>query len=80
MLLRYLILFAFTYLVYRMFRSASGKPPKQPGMAGTPAGEDMVRDPNCNVYIPYDSAIKTVIKGETVYFCSKECEKEYRKK
>lgn len=63
-----------------MFRSASVKPPKKPDRARTPAGEDVVRDPNCNIYIPYDSTIKTVIKGETIYFCSKECEKEYRNK
>ena len=43
-------------------------------------GEEMVCDPHCGVYIPLGSALKRRVRGKTVYFCSKECEEEYRKK
>lgn len=77
---RYLIIFAFVYFVYRIFRSVILGTPKKPDMARTQEGEDMVRDPNCNTYISLKSAIVGNIKGKSYYFCSKECEKEYRDK
>ena len=42
-------------------------------------GEEMVRDPRCGVYIPVGSALKRRIKGDTVYFCSRECADAYGK-
>ena len=42
-------------------------------------GEEMVRDPQCGVYVPVSSALKKKIKGEEVYFCSRECGEEYGK-
>jgi YHS domain-containing protein len=50
--------------------------PRRPDSSGE--GEEMVRDPRCGVYVPVSSAMKKRIKGETVYFCSKECEEGYR--
>ena len=79
-MLRYLIIFAFVYFVYRIFRSLIVNSPKKPDLAKTQEGEDMVRDPNCNTYIPLKSAIVGNVKGKSHYFCSKECEKEYRNK
>ena len=78
LLLRYLIIFGFFYLIYRMLMSVNVKVRKRPDMAKTEAGEDMVKDPNCNTYISLGSAIKAGVNGETVYFCSTECEREYR--
>jgi YHS domain-containing protein len=43
-------------------------------------GEEMVRDPQCGVYVPISSALKKKIKGETVYFCSRECEDTFKYK
>jgi len=40
----------------------------------------MVKDPNCNTYVPLKSAIVANIKGKSHYFCSKECEKEFKDK
>lgn len=42
--------------------------------------EEMVRDPQCGVYIPLSNALKRRVRGETVFFCSRECEEEYREK
>ena len=43
-------------------------------------GEEMVRDPQCGVYLPRSNALKRRIRGSTVYFCSRECEVSYNKK
>lgn len=40
----------------------------------------MVKDPNCNTYIPLESAIVARVNGRSHYFCSKECIDEYRRK
>ena len=42
--------------------------------------EEMVRDPQCGVYVPLSSAIKKRVRGETVYFCSRDCEEKYSQK
>ena len=42
-------------------------------------GEEMVRDPQCGVYIPHSIALKRRVRGETVFFCSRECAEKYRK-
>ena len=42
--------------------------------------EEMVRDPQCGVYVPLSSALKKRVEGETVYFCSRECEEAYNRK
>ena len=36
-------------------------------------GDEMVRDPVCQTFIPRSLAIKKTVKGKTVYFCSEEC-------
>ena len=46
---------------------------------GRGGSERMVRDPRCGVYLPESEAVKRRIGGETVFFCSRKCEKEYRK-
>jgi len=37
----------------------------------------MVKDPFCESYFPARKGIKKVIKGETLYFCSKDCLDRY---
>lgn len=49
-------------------------------MARTLAGEDMVKDPNCNVYIPKNAAMKSMVKGEAHYFCSAECMEAFKRR
>ncbi len=44
-------------------------------------GEELVQCKNCGVYIPKSEAeSKLSLKGETLYFCSKQCKKTYLKK
>ena len=63
-----------------MIRSLTVHSTETHDTAKTPIGTDMVKDPNCNTYIPLKSAIVGNIKGKSHYFCSKECENEYRNK
>lgn len=35
--------------------------------------EEMVKDPACGVYIPKKDAIGKKVKGERLFFCSREC-------
>ncbi|MBU2488561.1 MAG: hypothetical protein KKA60_04135 [Proteobacteria bacterium] len=38
----------------------------------------MVKDPQCQVYIPMRQAISARVGGETLYFCSESCRDQYR--
>jgi uncharacterized protein len=76
---RVLIWLMLGWVLYRALGKLMGK--------GTPdsggqkrEGEEMVCDPQCGVYIPQGSAIKRRIKGDTVFFCSRECVEKYREK
>ena len=40
-------------------------------------GEEMVRDPQCGVYVPKSSAVSGGRAGRNLYFCSAECRKKY---
>ncbi len=36
-------------------------------------GDEMVKDPVCQTFIPKSLAIKKNYNGKTIYFCSEEC-------
>ncbi|WP_303722902.1 hypothetical protein [Malonomonas rubra] len=42
-------------------------------------GEEMVEDPQCGTFIPIGEAVSANIDGKQLYFCSKNCLKEYKK-
>jgi len=66
---------AFYWAMRELLRSASpGRGPRNG------EGEEMVRDPQCGVYIPVTSALRRRMRGETVYFCSRQCEEAYHNK
>jgi uncharacterized protein len=37
----------------------------------------LVRDPQCNTYVPEHSAERIHVEGEVLYFCSPECREAY---
>ncbi|MBE0584209.1 MAG: YHS domain-containing protein [Desulfofustis sp.] len=37
----------------------------------------MVEDPLCHKLVPKQQAVQLEIKGETYYFCSKECSEQF---
>jgi YHS domain-containing protein len=40
---------------------------------------EMVKDPICGTYVPYDSDIRVRKDGKVLHFCSFECRDEYLK-
>ena len=68
----------FGYLIYIVIRFLNQadrprkktRPPRQ--ISGT-----MVKDDVCNTYLPKEEAIREVVDGQEVYFCSKECRRKF---
>lgn len=88
-MLRYLIVeILLPLLVFLFIRSilrslfGSGKqvsrrepaPPREPPVM---AGGELKKDPVCGTYISTSLALTRTIKGESVYFCSKECRDKF---
>lgn len=75
-----LILFWIRLIVSKLFGSLQQRNPSQqrPRSAGgrTIHGK-MVKDPHCGMYVATELAISDGSQGETVYFCSEECRREY---
>jgi YHS domain-containing protein len=42
--------------------------------------EELVQDPYCQTYIPKRSAVRKKISGSMLYFCNRECLKNYLKR
>ena len=40
--------------------------------------EQMVQDPVCGIYVPRETAVAETIRGETYYFCSKDCAQTFQ--
>jgi YHS domain-containing protein len=51
---------------------------RAPAPPAVPAGGELKRDPVCGIYVSPASAVTRSVKGEPVYFCSKECRDKYR--
>lgn len=72
----FLLFLLFYYLVSAivgMLRRSGQRPPP----AKRSEGETMVRDPQCGTFVPTSLGIKKVIKGQTYYFCSEKCAKQF---
>ncbi len=41
---------------------------------------EMVQDPNCATFIPANEAYQITLDGQSHFFCSEKCAKEYREK
>ncbi|UCG39053.1 MAG: hypothetical protein JSV00_02105 [bacterium] len=70
-----ILLAALYWALRQIFRA----PPRQRGPSPA-GGEEMVKDPQCGVYLPQSRAIERRMGGRRFYFCSRECERAYRKK
>ena len=70
-----ILLSLIVYMIKKLFR----QPPsvKKTTSEGQ-TGENMVKDPVCNIYIPESAAVKKVIEGKTFYFCSNKCAEEFK--
>ncbi|MCF8722878.1 YHS domain-containing protein [Nitrospina gracilis] len=64
-------------ILFFLFRWAFASPSKK---ADNPDATDMVKDPNCRMYVPKPEAIRKTIQGNELFFCSEKCAEEYRNK
>jgi YHS domain-containing protein len=42
--------------------------------------DEMVQDPYCMKYIPQREAVRKVIEGNEIFFCSRECAEKFVRK
>ncbi|HTM07325.1 MAG TPA: PP0621 family protein [Verrucomicrobiae bacterium] len=69
MFLRFLFFLLLFYLLYKIYFAA--RRPRRPtaGRGDATRGEEMVLDPQCNIYLPKSEAM---LRGDQ-YFCSERC-------
>jgi YHS domain-containing protein len=51
---------------------------RQPEPPPAPLGGELKKDPVCGTYVSAATALQEKVKGEMVYFCSRECREKYR--
>ncbi len=66
------------YLLWMMFFRSHPTP--RNGHTDREPIESMVQDPHCETFIPQSQALRKTIRGETHYFCGKDCLEAFRKK
>jgi YHS domain-containing protein len=79
-LLQLLLLLAVIRAVWRLVRGVlEGAGYHQVDAAHQPRLK-LVRDPNCGTFVSPARALVTRVAGETVYFCSEKCRREWEKR
>jgi YHS domain-containing protein len=76
-MLRLVVIVVLIYCLYRTLKGVFGKSGKVSGGRADGVIDEMVQDPYCKTYIPRRDAVKRVLGGEEVCFCSKECADRY---
>jgi len=71
-MMRFLLLLLLMILFIMILRKLRFVPKKRDNI------NKLVHCVNCKTYISESQAIKRYISNNTVYFCSKECEKKYK--
>jgi len=89
MLSRILVITVLVMIVYFILKSKIIKParpapsikdrtpPPDPGFKDV---GDMAKDPVCGTYVEAGSALSLTDKGQSLYFCSRECMEKFRRK
>ncbi len=71
-LILYLILLV---TIYWVVRRAIGSPRRR--IPDADPGEDLVRDPVCECYIPKSQSFAVSVRGKKLFFCSEDCYRKY---
>lgn len=76
-MLRLLLLIILIYILYRLVKGLFSK--KEKVSRSQPGGviDEMVQDPYCKKYIPSREAVRRVLGGKEILFCSEECADKY---
>ena len=73
-----LVLFYVGYRIVTMLRRVKSQSVKGYRVdAAPPAGEDLVQDPFCKIYVPKSQAYLKEINGREQYFCGSACCEKY---
>ena len=74
-----LILLLVRSLIRSIFSAPRGNVPQRGSgdAPPVPAGGELKKDPVCGTYVSATSSITRTVKGQTLYFCSKECRDKY---
>ena len=77
-LLLFLLLRSVFKSIFQTGKNMSRGPDPAPSQSPTViAGGELKKDPVCGTYISTSLAITRTIKGDVVYFCSKECRDKF---
>jgi YHS domain-containing protein len=79
-LLQLLLLLAVIRAVWRLAKGVLEGAGFQQVDGTRQTGVKLVRDPNCGTFVSPSRAAVTRIAGETVYFCSEKCRREWEKR
>ena len=76
-----LLIFLLRSVLRSLFEGLRSKPDSavtRPEPPPVPAGGELKRDPVCGTYVSTAGSITRSVRGQLVYFCSKECRDKYR--
>lgn len=80
-LIRLLFFIFLIYILYSLVKKVFGTGSKISGRdSSSGVISEMVQDPFCKTYIPSNEAYRTVVGGEEILFCSRECAEKYKEK
>jgi YHS domain-containing protein len=71
------------YVGWKAYAMVRGSGPSGARRERPVAGREarrLVHDPECNTYVPEESAERIKVGGQMIYFCSPECREAYLKK
>ena len=82
-MIRLVILTVLGYLLYRLIKTAVGGPRLERARKVRKQGgkehieDEMVKDPQCGVYVPKREAVTAKVGGEKFYFCCEDCKEAF---
>jgi len=78
-LIRLLFFIFLIYVLYSLVKRIFGAGQKiSRGDSSAGVISEMVQDPYCKTYIPRNEAYRTIVGGEELLFCSRECAEKYK--
>ncbi len=79
--MRLLIIILLAYFAYRAIKSWMHKnllsAQSRGNVSSNQVDDIMVKDPQCGMYFPKNSGIRTVHRDQEIYFCSEKCRDEF---
>ena len=79
LLFLFFVIFVASSVLSLVWRLLSGPRQQKSPREKSQHGEDMVRDPQCGMFLPKQDAVAASIRGQQHWFCSAECRDSYRK-